>query len=403
MRPARSLLVLAICVVGACAPEEPVGARAAAFRDAAARHDVPEDWLLVLGYQQSRFELDAPVDPDAPMDPEDVDDAGGDALADDTMVDEAGEGTDDDGAPGGDDATLPVAWGVMQLTDAQVARAAELTGRDPDEIRGDVAANVDAAAALLAEARDAGGDLRDATAALLGVAGDPDVRALALGDLDATLAAGFELTTTDGERVVLDGTDPGAERIAPVAPGKYPPRDFIASPNHSSRLGYAIRYVVVHDIEGTMAGAISVFRSSASQASAHYIVRARDGHIVQMVREGDNAWHAGHGWFNRHSIGIEHEGFAGRKRGGGFYNETQYRASAALVCAIAHRHHIPVDRKHVFGHYNVPSNLGSHKLCSDRRGAAGKCGGISHHSDPGRFWKWNHYLRLIRDCVQAAG
>ena len=66
------------------------------------------------------------------------------------------------------------------------------------------------------------------------------------------------------------------------------------------------------------------------------------------------------------------------------------------------RHNIPINRKHVFGHYNVPSNLASHTLCSDRRGAAGACGGVSHHSDPGRYWKWNHYVRLIRDCVSAA-
>ena len=89
-----------------------------------------------------------------------------------------------------------------------------------------------------------------------------------------------------------------------------------------------IRFIVVHDIEGTQAGAISVFKRSSSQASAHYITRASDGHIVQMVREGNNAWHAGHGWFNRHSIGIEHEGFAHRKNGGGFYTDRQYRASA---------------------------------------------------------------------------
>jgi len=152
-----------------------------------------------------------------------------------------------------------------------------------------------------------------------------------------------------------------------------------------------------------MAGAISVFKRTSSQASAHYITRASDGHIVQMVREGNNAWHAGHGWFNRHSVGIEHEGFAHRKNGGGFYTDRQYRASARLACAIAHRYSIPVNRKHIFGHMNVPSNLSSHTLCSDARGIAGECGGVSHHSDPGRFWNWTKYMTLIRGCVAAAG
>ena len=393
-----SAILFAIGVVGACTPDEPVGPRAAAFSDAARDHAVPEDWLLAIGFQQSRLELAG-----AAANPADIDDAGDAVLADDMPVDEAGEGTDEDGAPAGDDVDLPAGWGLMQLTDAQVARAAALTGAPADAIRGDIAANVDAAAALLADARaTAGGDLRAATAELLGVAGDPDTSELALADLDATLASGFDITTADGERVELAAGDPSAARIAPVAPGRYPARQWIASPNFSSRLGYPIRYIVVHDIEGTMAGAISVFKHAASQASAHYIVRARDGHVVQMVHEGDNAWHAGHAWFNRHSIGIEHEGFAFRPRGGGFYVETQYRASAALACAIAHKHHIPIDRKHVFGHYNVPSNLASHTLCSDRRGIAGQCGGFSHHADPGRYWKWNHYLRLISDCVHAA-
>ena len=176
----------------------------------------------------------------------------------------------------------------------------------------------------------------------------------------------------------------------------------LASPNFSSRQGYPIRYVVIHDIEGTMAGAIAVFKKSANQTSAHYIVRSHDGHIVKMVLERNNAWHAGHGWFNRHSIGIEHEGFAHKKKGGGYYTDTLYNASAALTCAVAHRYKIPVDRKHIFGHMNVPSNLASHTLCSDARGIAGLCGGVSHHSDPGKYWNWKKYMKLVSTCVAAA-
>jgi N-acetyl-anhydromuramyl-L-alanine amidase AmpD len=151
-----------------------------------------------------------------------------------------------------------------------------------------------------------------------------------------------------------------------------------------------------------MAGAISVFKNSANQTSAHYIVRSHDGHIVKMVLERNDAWHAGHGWFNRHSIGIEHEGFAHKKKGGGYYTPTLYAASASLTCAIAHRYNIPVDRKHIFGHLNVPSNLASHTLCSDARGIAGQCGGVSHHTDPGKYWDWKLYMNLVATCVTAA-
>jgi len=164
----------------------------------------------------------------------------------------------------------------------------------------------------------------------------------------------------------------------------------------------SLMHVVIHDIEGTMAGAISVFKNSANQTSAHYIVRSHDGHIVKMVLEHNNAWHAGHGWFNRHSIGIEHEGFAHKKNGGGYYTDTLYGASAALTCSIAHRYNIPIDRKHIFGHENVPSSLSSHTLCSDARGVAGLCGGVSHHSDPGKYWGWKKYMKLVSTCVAAA-
>jgi len=292
----------------------------------------------------------------------------------------------------------------MYLSDAQLDAAAALTGATPDALRTDLAANIAGAAALLAADRAAaGGDLRIATASFLGYADDLEAGDLALVDIDETLQNGFDLTTSDGERLALTGSDPQPDVAEAVAPGKYPARQWIPSPNFSSRLGLNVRFIVVHDIEGTMAGAISVFKRTSSQASAHYITRASDGHIVQMVREGNNAWHAGHGWFNRHSVGIEHEGFAHRKNGGGFYTDRQYRASARLACAIAHRYSIPVNRKHIFGHMNVPSNLSSHTLCSDARGIAGECGGVSHHSDPGRFWNWTKYITLIRGCVAAAG
>ncbi len=391
--------ILVCLSLAACAAPPSEATRASAIHEAATAYAIPEPWLLAIAYERGRFELAGTVATvDAPAESDD-----GDALAADTEVDETDGTLDDAAAVGGADVDDTNAHGLMYLTDAQIARASELTGDAPADIENRLDANAAAAAALLADARD-DTDLRTATVSLLGLDGDADAAGFALDDLDATIADGFDLTTSDGEHLTL-AADPGPHAIALEAlpvPGKYPKRQWIASPNHSSRLGYAIRYVVVHDIEGTMAGAIHVFKSSASQASAHYIVRARDGHIVQMVHEGDNAWHAGHGWFNRHSIGIEHEGFAHRAKGGGYYVDTQYRASAALTCAIAVKHHIPVDRKHIFGHGNIPSNLASHRLCSDARAAAGACGGVSHHSDPGRHWKWHHYMKLVRACVAAS-
>jgi N-acetyl-anhydromuramyl-L-alanine amidase AmpD len=405
------LTAISIVLCAACAPEPatgPVldldGARNEAFRAAADRYGLPLDWLVAVAYQQGRFErAELASDPDAPAEPEDA----SEVLAEDTPLDETMPTPPDDGLGDKAHEDPPDAWGVMFLSDAQVEQAAAFTGRDADAIRTDLAANIDGAAALIADGYAAGGRtddaLRTATAGFFGLAYDPEAAELTLSELDETLRNGFDVTTEDGERISLTGTAPDPETAEAVAPGKYPTTQWIASPNHSTRQGFPIRFIVVHDIEGTMAGAIAVFKRASSQASAHYITRARDGHIVKMVLESQNAWHAGHGWFNRNSIGIEHEGFAHRKNGGGFYTDRQYRASARLACAIAHRNKIPVDRKHIFGHMNVPSNVNSRTLCSDKSGIAGKCSGVSHHSDPSRFWNWTKYMSLVRSCVKAAG
>jgi len=399
MRYTLALLALTACSF----KTDDATTRAAAFADAAAHYQVPEPWLLAIGYQQGRFEP-AEQEDSAPAD-DTVDPA--DLLDTDTPVDEV-EASPDDTADAADDSPGLRSWGVMYLTDAQIERAAQLTGRDPDALRTEVAANIEGAAALLA---DGGPDLRASTAAFLAVTDDDSAR-LALDELDSVIRNGFDVTTTDGEHLTLAGADPIRADITEEMDdetsavidraGAYPHVQWIRSPNYSSRLGSPVRYIVIHDIEGTMPGAISIFKSAASQVSAHYIVRSRDGHIVKMVHETDDAWHAGHGWFNRHSIGIEHEGFANRKRGGGYYTDKLYEASARLSCAIAHRYGIPVDRKHIFGHMNVPSNLSSHTLCSDKRGIAGACGGIGHHTDPGRYWNWTKYMHLVATCVHDA-
>src|SRR5579859_6299984 len=74
--------------------------------------------------------------------------------------------------------------------------------------------------------------------------------------------------------------------------------------------GLAIRYIVIHDTEGSYAGAISSFQDPTRYASANYVIRASDGLVTQMVPNKDIAWHAGNYYVNIHAIGIEHEGVA---------------------------------------------------------------------------------------------
>ncbi|MFZ1679470.1 MAG: N-acetylmuramoyl-L-alanine amidase, partial [Rhizobiaceae bacterium] len=84
------------------------------------------------------------------------------------------------------------------------------------------------------------------------------------------------------------------------------------SPNSGERRDGKIPGLVILHYTGMASGAAAEdwLADPASQVSAHYLVH-EDGHIVQMVRECDRAWHAGKSaWggetdINSVSIGIE--------------------------------------------------------------------------------------------------
>jgi hypothetical protein len=100
----------------------------------------------------------------------------------------------------------------------------------------------------------------------------------------------------------------------------------------SNRTAQTIDRVVVHVTEGRFLGSVHWLRSHHSHGSSHYVV-SRRGEVVQLVSVSDVAWHAGNRWTNRHSIGIEHEGWTFRAG----FTDSQYRASARLVGYLAHR------------------------------------------------------------------
>jgi N-acetyl-anhydromuramyl-L-alanine amidase AmpD len=148
----------------------------------------------------------------------------------------------------------------------------------------------------------------------------------------------------------------------------------------TNRTAKTITGIVIHDTEGRFIGSVRVLQRARTNASAHFVV-SRRGQIVQLVPVTDVAWHAGNSRWNLHSIGIEHEGWAGRRA----YTEREYRASAQLVAYLAHRWGIALDRKHIIGHAEVPDPR--HR---------GRFGGVSHHTDPGPYWNWGHYMHLVR-------
>lgn len=149
----------------------------------------------------------------------------------------------------------------------------------------------------------------------------------------------------------------------------------------ASRTWHSIRCMVVHATEGPFWGSVSWLQNEDAHGSAHFIV-ARSGTIVQLVHRSDIAWHSGNARVNRESIGIEHEGITNDPSG---FTLAEYRSSARLAAWIARSALMPIDRGHIIGHAQVPDPF-----------HPGLYGGSDHHTDPGPYWNWRLYLRLVR-------
>ncbi|MCQ2286077.1 MAG: N-acetylmuramoyl-L-alanine amidase [Bacteroidales bacterium] len=161
-----------------------------------------------------------------------------------------------------------------------------------------------------------------------------------------------------------------------------------------------ISSVAIHYTSGSYAGAIAWFQNCSyngvgAQASAHYIVRSSDGQITQMVREKDKAWHVGSE--NGYTIGIEHEAYGDIKS---YFTDEMYSASAALVRDICTRNGINPHRTFYRDTLDDGTclNKGLHSLGGSS--SCTKIRGHQHypnqtHTDPGPFWDWNHYYKLL--------
>ena len=100
-------------------------------------------------------------------------------------------------------------------------------------------------------------------------------------------------------------------------------------------------------------GPLSEVAYTRAHASSHFVI-SRGGEIVQLVHLSDIAWHAGHWRTNVESVGIEHEGFTYGPHG---FTAAQYKRSAQLAAWLARRSLMPIDRKHIIGHANVPARM----------------------------------------------
>jgi N-acetyl-anhydromuramyl-L-alanine amidase AmpD len=408
---------------GAAAAGQPAaaaaGQRQAQFAAAAREFGVPLAVLLATSYAQSRWEWhDGHPSTSGGYGPMHLTDA---AVR---VALTAGHSHHDDArglgaAPGrpaaGRQAVQRPAAG--RATPGSLQAAATLLDLPARRLKSDPGLNIRGGAALLAryQREAAGGRPTDPGrwyAAVARLAGSPDLAGARrfADDVYAVVRTGATHTTLDGQVLRLapapavrpDRAAAGrlglAAAPAPPAPVECPADlgcDFVPAahaptdpadktkygnydPANRPADGSQIRYLVIHDTEGTYEATLKAFADPRHKAAAHYVIRSGDGHVTQMVPTRDVGWQAGNWYVNSHSVGIEHEGFA--VQGATWYSEAMYRSSARLVRYLADRYRIPLDRDHVIGHDQVPGLIPA------------KVAGM--HWDPGPYWDWDHLLRL---------
>ncbi|WP_415954314.1 peptidoglycan-binding protein [Streptomyces sp. KLOTTS4A1] len=329
-----------------------------AFSAAAARHGVPRDLLVALGWSETHLDGHA-------------------------------------GAP-----SQANGFGVMHLTDnprnGTLREAAALTGRSLVRLREDTAANIHGAAAVLRSYADdlglSAAERRDPDAwypAVARYSGAGEQAAARFADSVYGFLSDGLLARPGGprsaEEVVVVGRavspDKGAYAEASdlsVQSTDYGPARWVpaSSTNYTSGRSASIDKVVVHVTQGSYAGAISWFQNPSANVSAHYVIRSSDGEVTQMVRNRDTAWHARSA--NSSSLGIEHEGWVDNPS---WFTDSMYRSSAALTRHLCDTYGIPKDRAHIVGHNELPDN---------------------DHTDPGPYWNWTSYMRLVGGTSDGA-
>lgn len=394
LRPSRTLFshstlaLVSALVVGSCVPSPADRAQAVAQESrtlseaidrASVRFGVPRQVLLALSYAESGWGAPSPQDEHA-------------------------------GEPGSLHA--PAEIGPMHLRRGagfdSIARALELLQVSDRELRANLGLQVAAAAAVLAELGEQTGARSNdidswvrAVGRFSGLVGE-SVQAEYAERVWHGIRHGLRDTTLTGETIELAPiAGPSVRELLGVAQvsqfsADYGPARWVpaSTSNYNTGRTGRVQFVVIHTMQGSYAGSISWFQNPMARASAHYNIRSSDGEITQMVRESDNAWHAGNSYYNNNSIGIEHEGFV--MDPSRWYTDAMYIASARLTRMLCDRYGIPIDREHIIGHYQVPRS-GSGAPCPTN---ATTCGGSGAHQDPGtggRGWDWDRFLMLVRN------
>ncbi len=356
------------------------GALATAFATASQRYGVPQPLLMAVAYAETRWN--------------------------------AGLATS---AANGEDGTGESVYGPMALYldpggTGTIAQAAADLGVGTSQVEFDPATNILGAAAVLFDDGKAtnGGNKPPADdvnawygAVAKYVGTDRYEPSKWFADrVYSLLSSGVSANASDGENLTLSSqqVNPQTGQIDVLnlshlqpGPSDYPAADewIPAGGNHYGAAnrpdkGLFIQYIVIHDTEVDYPGTVRAFRNPGGCCSANYVVDGEDSSayptVTQFVHHKDIAYHAGNYWFNQHSIGIEHVGFADAP--GGYYTHKMYDASARLVAYLSAVYSIPIDRAHILGHDSVP----------------GPTPAYTHgmHWDPGPFWDWAYYLDRVK-------
>ncbi|MEU8249887.1 N-acetylmuramoyl-L-alanine amidase [Nonomuraea sp. NPDC048916] len=404
------------------APAAEPGDRQQAFAAAAEEFKVPESVLLGVSYLESRWDAHAgQPSNNAGFGPMHLTDAAAFTGSNHHGADEE-DPRGDESRPQTNAAepAEPPAETEIPASLRTLEKAAELTGETRERLRSDAAANIRGGAALLADhQKSIGAPLSDDPGEWYGAvakysgAQEAEAAKFFADEVYATIAAGQERVTDDGHRVRLDPVA-GLDKIEkwleklglrparrdgvecpPTISCEWIPAGYAQLPNGgygNHDLGdrprsQKIDYIVIHDMEGYFGPSIGLVKNPAYRASWQYSLRSTDGHVAQHIKAKDVGWQAGNWYINAKSIGLEHEGFLAE--GHTWYTEAMYRTSAKLVRYLALRHGVPLDRAHIIGHDNVPGTIPG--TVQDM------------HEDPGPFWDWAHYMKLVGAPLHPSG
>lgn len=317
-------------------------------------------------------------------------------------------------APSPDD-NVPIG-GILELRHGRLdtlALGAKLVGRSQRALEVDTDLGTEAGVRVLARLGPAGssrlGDWKEAVAKLSGLAPGWETERY-VADVYGILRFGGTFKARGGEKVHI-AAHPDVSPSLLFAP---PPRH-TAAPDFPGSIWFptdctnkctpdrpdgnaAVNTIVIHDTEGGWNASVATLQYDSGK-SVHYIIDADGSRWGQFVPETYTAWHAGNWCYNKHSIGIEHVGYASNKGG---YSDALYEKSAEMVKSIVSRWpNIKIDRDHIVGHYQIPNGNNIPECSPPCSLGLSACetnadyGGSANHTDPGYYWQWCEYMELL--------